>query len=173
MQVRSGLQVLVRGGRVQSRINALEPGESADQSDFGDSTCANGNTEFILFDSSGSQLQTFMVPPIGNLLLDNIPAGSYKLQDTRSSKTANFSIAAGLTTRVISLHYQPMDVIPDPPLIPTIDLDDDPPPPPPDPGAGDGNPDDGPFDLGDPASVRVRSLRLTQLILRQKPASIR
>jgi hypothetical protein len=132
------LQVLkfwCEGSETLTRITALAPGQDATRGDLGDATCANGNTEFILYDGAGSQIQTFMVPPVGVLVIDNLPVtgggvGQYRLLDTRSSESANFSIAANTVTKVISLQYMEVVEIGDPPEIPTIDLDDDPPPPP-------------------------------------------
>jgi hypothetical protein len=116
-------------------MTALAPGEDATRDDLGDATCANGNTEFILYDGSGAEMQTFMVPPVGVLRIDNLPVtgdgiGQYRLVDTRSSESANFSVAANTVTKVISLQYMEVEEIPDPPEIPTIDIDDNPPPPP-------------------------------------------
>jgi hypothetical protein len=122
------------GEESQSRIAALAPGADASRSDLGDATCQPGNTEFILYDASGAELQTFMVPVVGVLRIDNLPetgnGGSYRIFDTRSSESATFQIASALTTKVISLQWMEVRTVPDQPLIPTIVVDDNSPPPP-------------------------------------------
>jgi hypothetical protein len=113
------------GDESLTRINALAPGQDASRSDLGDATCQSGNSDFILFDGSGNQLQTVSVPAIGVLMVDNLPAGSYSIRDTRSSASGRFEIRAGTVTKVISLHYQAVEEIPDAPIVPTVDLGDD------------------------------------------------
>jgi hypothetical protein len=130
----------------------MAPGENPGQSDFGDATCANGNSDFTLFDSGGSAVQNIVVEPIGVVLVDGVPAGNYKLTDNRSSVSGNLTIVAGVVTKVISLQWFFVEDIPDPPVIPEIDLDDDPPPGPPDINAGAGDEDDWDFDFGGPAA---------------------
>ena len=134
----------------------MAPGADATRDDLGDATCANGNSDFILFDVNGNQIRTVSVPPLGVLLVDNLPAtvGSqrYSLQDTRSSATGSFQILAGVVTKVISLHYQEAPEIPDPPIIPTIDLPEDPPDIP-DTVGGDPEDEEGDFNFGGPVAV--------------------
>jgi hypothetical protein len=110
------------GDEALTRINALAPGADATRSDLGDATCANGNSDFVI---NGNQ--TVTVPPLGVLLVGNLPAGSFQIRDTFSGATGQFQIQAGVVTKVISLQYEPMIEIPDPPSIPTIDLPEDPP----------------------------------------------
>ena len=113
------------GDESLTRINALAPGQDATRSDLGDATCQSGNSDFVLFDGGGSQLQTVSVPAIGVLMVDNLPAGSYSIRDTRSSASGRFEIRAGTITKVISLHYQAAEEIPDAPIVPTVDLGED------------------------------------------------
>ena len=112
-----------------TRINALAPGADATRSDLGDATCQNGNSDFLLFDSGGNQIQTLSVPALGVLRVDNLAAGSYSIKDTRSSATGQFEIRASTITKVISLHYEAVEEIPDAPIITPPNLGDEPPPP--------------------------------------------
>jgi hypothetical protein len=112
-----------------TRINALPPGADASRSDLGDATCQNSNSDFILFDANGNQIQTLSVPPLGVLRVNNLAAGNYSIQDTRSSATGRFEIRANTITKVISLHYEEVEEIPDAPIVPTPDLGDEPTPP--------------------------------------------
>jgi hypothetical protein len=121
------------GDESLTRINVLAPGQEASRSDLGDATCANGNTDFLIFDANGSQIRAVTVQPIGVLLIDGLPAtddgvGPYSIRDTHSNSTGTFEIESGNLTRVISLEYEDIVEIPDAPLIPTVDLGDDPPP---------------------------------------------
>lgn len=140
------------GDESQSRMTALAPGADATRGDLGDATCQNGNTEFILYDGAGTEIQSFMVPPTGVIRIDNLPetgggVGPYRLVDTRSSKSVNFSIEAGTVTKVISLQWMFVDEIDDPPPIPEVTLPSDPQPPPDvEPG------EDGPYEFGDPVA---------------------
>ncbi len=113
-----------------TRINALAPGADATRNDLGDATCQNGNSDFILFDANGNQIQTLSVPPLGVLRVDNLAAGNYSIKDTRSSATGRFEIRSTTLTKVISLHYEAVEEIPDAPIITPPDLGDEPPPPP-------------------------------------------
>ena len=138
-----------------TRIIALLPGEEAGREDLGDATCAHGNTDFIIYDAGGNEIQRVSVPPIGVMLVENLPAtgngvGPYEILDTRSSARGQFQIAIGQVTRVISLHYLEALEIPDAPIIPTVDLDDSEIPDFPDEIPVD---DEGDFDFGGPVAV--------------------
>ena len=113
------------GDESLTRINALAPGQDAARGDLGDATCQSGNSDFTLSDANGNQLQTVSIPAIGVLMVDNLAAGSYRIQDMRSSASGRFDVRAGTITKVISLHYQAVDEIPDAPLVPTVDLGDE------------------------------------------------
>jgi len=105
-----------------TRINALDPGVAPGREDYGDATCTYASTTFNLYGADGNLLQTLTVPAIGNLLVDNLPVTSggqeYTLEDTRSLARGDFAIAADTTTNVLSLHYQPDDIVDDP--VPTF-----------------------------------------------------
>lgn len=120
------------GSESLSRMTVLAPGADATRGDLGDATCANGNTEFILYGPSGNELQAFMVPPSGVLVINDLPAtssGLYRLVDTRSSESANFEIDAGVVTKIISLQWMEVREVDDPTPFATIDVDDKSPPP--------------------------------------------
>ncbi len=84
--------------------------------------------------------------------LENIAPGTYRIQDLQSDESTSLTIQSGTVTKVISLQYMDVPDIPDPPVIPEIDLDEDPPPGPPDIDAGAGDEDDWDFDFDGPVA---------------------
>lgn len=115
-----------------TRINVLPPGQDATRSDLGDATCANGNSDFIIFDGDGSQLMRVTVPPVGVLLINDLAVtgdgvGLYTIRDTHSNATGTFSIARDTVTKVISLEYEVVEEIPDIPDPTEFSIGDEPP----------------------------------------------
>jgi hypothetical protein len=139
------------GAESLTRINALAPGADATRSDLGDLTCANGNSDFVISDANGNQIQTVSVPPIGILFVGNLPAASYGVRDTFSGATGQFQIQSGVVTKVISLQYEEVYDIPDPPDFTPIDLPDNPAETAVIPGFDDDGNED--FDFGGPVAV--------------------
>jgi len=139
-------------GEAENQIKALDPGVAVKTSDF--LGCTYGNTPFNL-SLNGTQIQSFMVPPLGKLIIHNLQGTngekSYRITDTRTGLSVNFAIGDGQTTGVISL--EKMDdgdggEFPDFPTFPSFQ--ETPPTLPPwNGGAGD----EGPGDIGDAAST--------------------
>lgn len=140
------------GAESNTRIRALAPGADAVREDFGDATCDYGNSPFVLTTEGGNTVQNFDVPPLGMIRLENIEPGTYRIQDLQSDKSTSLTILSGTVTKVISLQYMDVPDIPDPPVIPEIDLDEDPPPGPPDIDAGAGDEGEWDFDFDGPVA---------------------
>ncbi|MDQ2684048.1 MAG: hypothetical protein M3Y37_11030, partial [Chloroflexota bacterium] len=90
---------------------------------------------FVLISDFGRTTQSFEVGPSGEALIQNIAptdpqTDGYRLVDSGSTGNGYVHVAAGQTTAVISYAYEFVFVMPTPPTIPTIDLEDEPPSPP-------------------------------------------
>ena len=141
-------------GEAQSQIKALDPGVPVTDADF--KGCTYGNTQFDLY-LSGSKIQSFMVPPIGVLTIDNLAGTSgqksYKITDTRTNLSVTFAIADGQTTGVVSLEDMNDPGFPGTDPFPTFPTFNETPPTMPPWSGGAGDPDQGPGDIGDAAST--------------------